>query len=70
MSFTINAAALAMGRDRRTLVVALSDTKPDAGAGREKRYKLKTIFDMLLQHEMRGAAPGKTVDEHARLTRA
>jgi hypothetical protein len=44
--------------------------KPDAHEKRAPRWKLSSIFNACLAHEMRGAVPGKIVDEHARLTRA
>ena len=69
-TYSIHAAAEMLERDRRTLVRALRAVKPDAHEKRAPRWKLSTIFDALLQHEMRGAAPGRIVDEHARLTRA
>jgi phage terminase Nu1 subunit (DNA packaging protein) len=72
--FSVNSAALLIEKDRRTLVAALRGLKPDGFEGRQKRYKLKTLFDALLRHEMRavgiGGSANKITDEHAALARA
>jgi hypothetical protein len=69
-TYSIYAAAEMLERDRRTLTRALRSVKPDAHEKRAPRWKLSSIFSACLAHEMRGAVPGKIVDEHARLTRA
>jgi len=71
--FTINGAASLIEKDRRTLVAALKSVKPDAREGRQNRYKMRTIFNALMAHELRAvgrSSGGKIVDEHILLARA
>jgi phage terminase Nu1 subunit (DNA packaging protein) len=70
--FTVSGAAEALERDRATVQRCLRDTKPDLVEGKRQFYKLKTIFNAVLRHEMRTTGgPGRSVtDEHTALARA
>jgi hypothetical protein len=68
---TITGAAELLEKDRATLVRALRGTKPDRVEGKRQFFKLRTIFDRLLEHERGTIEAGKkVVDEHRLLAKA
>src|SRR5712664_1497446 len=54
--FSINAASLALERDRRTLVRAMAGVEPDGHQNKQPRWKLSSIVFALTGHEARIAA--------------
>lgn len=54
-TFSLNAAATLIEKDRATLVRALRRTPPDACEGRHPRWRLRTILDALATHEQQVA---------------
>ena len=63
--FSINAAAELLERDRRTLVRAMRNVKPDAHEGKNPRWRLRSFIDALVRgngHHVEGESQRTNLD--------